>query len=214
MLTEEQGDSWMTFLSEHQELLHKFKNGDPKILKQVYLHYAPMVVAFVRKGVSERDGERPYFLPGVDNLFDLEDIVQETFLRAFAQTTRDNYDGSSLFRNYLFAIAKNVQLDRFRKKSLTSSEKQQLMDLEEHSAQKSVSLSLLEKELHSLVFNFGNQLKGRSRDIFFTHLIEGKSLRDTAKAVGITLVVVRYQVNKLKKSLKKHLAKQGWSKND
>ena len=48
------------------------------------------------------------------SLDDAEDLVQETFLRAWSRF--QSFDGSGSFRNWLYVIATRLWLDEFRKR--------------------------------------------------------------------------------------------------
>ena len=53
--------------------------------------------------------------------FDLDNALQETFVRAFKESARVGYDGLHPYKNYLLAIARNLVLDEFRNREVAMS---------------------------------------------------------------------------------------------
>ena len=53
------------------------------------------------------EGRQLYFA-GLSDEHDLDDIIQETFRRAFGIKARQAYDGIRPYKNYLFTIARNA----------------------------------------------------------------------------------------------------------
>lgn len=105
----------MPWLTEDPERLKRFRNGDPAMLGLVYSAYAPVLGRILTSGLTVSVDRHAYRFSGVSSPFELDDVVQETFMRAFGETARMAYDGERPFRHYLVAIAKNLLIDRFRR---------------------------------------------------------------------------------------------------
>ena len=100
-------------LEQDAELQAAFRRGEPEVLARVYLHYRPLLSQMLAKGFTFGSGGRIVRSRGFGR-WDVEDIVQEVFARAFSHAARHAYDGVRPYRSYLFAIARNlvVQLAR------------------------------------------------------------------------------------------------------
>lgn len=84
------------------------------MLREVYRHYSlPLARALGRAVVSAGDGGT-VCVGGRLAPFDLDDIVQETFVRAFTEPVRKSYDGVRPFAGYLYVIGHNLLVDRLR----------------------------------------------------------------------------------------------------
>jgi RNA polymerase sigma factor (sigma-70 family) len=84
-----------------RELLAAFRAGERSALERVYLAYVDDVfkliaVAFERDPREQRS------------------LVQDVFVRAFAERARLGYDGLRPYRPYLLTIARNLLVDRAR----------------------------------------------------------------------------------------------------
>src|SRR5580658_1379520 len=92
------------------ELLQSYRNGDKSAFLILYKKHSSPLRRFLQGGFSFSSQGRICRFRGIDGSMDVEDIVQETFVRAFVSTTRVNYDGTRPFQTYLFSIAKNLVL--------------------------------------------------------------------------------------------------------
>jgi RNA polymerase sigma factor (sigma-70 family) len=99
---------------EHDAEWHAaFRRGEPDALTRVYREYLPPLKLVLARGFTFVSRGRLLRHRGCVAA-DLEDVVQEVFVRAFAEAARLAYDGLRPYRNYLFTIARNLVLQRAR----------------------------------------------------------------------------------------------------
>lgn len=86
--------------STDEELMRAVQTGEEAAFPLLYRRYERRLLAFL--------------VPYVGDLALAEDLLQETFLRVFRQ--RASYEPRGAFRTWLFAIARNLALDHFRRR--------------------------------------------------------------------------------------------------
>jgi RNA polymerase sigma factor (sigma-70 family) len=99
-------------LPEDRGLLERFRAGDREALAAVFSAYSERLARFLVHGFVFGKGR----FDGVSDRHDLHDLVSETFRRAFEARARLGYDGLVPYESYLRAIARNLVVDRLRKK--------------------------------------------------------------------------------------------------
>ena len=99
-------------LPEDRALLERFREGDPSAMAVVFSHYSERVARFLCYGFALDKGR----FDGVKNRHDLHDLVSETFRRAFETRARLSDTGLVPYESYLRAIARNLVVDRLRKR--------------------------------------------------------------------------------------------------
>ncbi|MBX2813247.1 MAG: sigma-70 family RNA polymerase sigma factor [Myxococcales bacterium] len=103
-------------LETNRSWLEAFRAGHPEALSRVYRRYYPEVIRFLRRGFHFSSGGRACQYFGAKTAFELEDYLQEIFVRAFADKARRNYDGITPYMAYVLTIGKNLIVDDFRRK--------------------------------------------------------------------------------------------------
>ena len=99
-------------LQDDRALLDAFRAGEPGALTAIFNAYVDDVARVVRFGFALDDGSHVY---GISDSEEQSDVVQEVFVRAFADKARTAYDGLRPYRPYLLRIVKNLMIDRARK---------------------------------------------------------------------------------------------------
>lgn len=110
-----QGEPNLEPLTRDRSLLDAFRRGEPEALAVVYHHHVTEVARLLRRGfvIDAQGGTR---VLGAPNGEVERELVQETFLRAFSPAGRSSYDGLRPYRPYLHRIAKNLLIDRHRRR--------------------------------------------------------------------------------------------------
>lgn len=210
----------MTRLVEDHALRVAFKRGDLRALEEVYREYARPVLEFLEKGFSfEGAGGRRYRFQGCSELHNLESLAQDVFVHAFAPGARDAYDGLRPYRNYLFAIARNLVVDSFRSGSWRMQSIEEVADreLDEQSRARpgaepepDPEEAAIVRELEASIEAFMGSLSPEDRAVFEVRLRQGLSVEEAARRLGVSEHRIKRSEKVLKKRFFNRLRDQGF----
>jgi len=192
-------------------LLDGFRRGDRDALQTVAKSYIQDVARTIRTGVVVVvDGQRVRLGQNLPE-FEVEGLVQETFLRAFQPDARDRYDGVRPFGAWLATIARNLLIDRGRKESVRRKQTFATDDVEwapsdEESAQDTVEA----RELHRLLQEFRSSLDEDGQTLFRIRYEEGISIRDAARRLNASEVSIRRRDGRMRHALFLFLKQNGY----
>jgi len=140
---------------------------------------------------------------------DAEDVVQETFLRAYRQL--DKYEARSSFSTWLFRIASNYSLDLIRMRKRHEDRRERAAS-EEHDILNVIPVDtpgpdriVYGTEVQQKVSAALNQLSAQERTAFVLRHFEGLSIEEIGEALGTGSNATKHSifraVQKLRKSL-------------
>jgi RNA polymerase sigma-70 factor (ECF subfamily) len=140
---------------------------------------------------------------------DAEDVVQETFLKAYRQI--DRYEARCSFSTWLYRIASNCSLDLIRKRKLREHKRQRAQDPDQDVL---VSIPAAtpgpDRELYSSQISEGvnaalGELSTQERTAFVLRHFEGLSIEEIGLALGTGTNATKHSifraVQKLRRSL-------------
>ncbi|MBN1397181.1 MAG: RNA polymerase sigma-70 factor [Bacteroidetes bacterium] len=171
------------------ELIKRVKDSDMEAFRLLFEHYQPILFRQVNYQAGEADLAH--------------DIVQQTFIKVW-EHRRSLYPDKS-FLSYIFRISRNLLLDifkhqniRFRaNKDLPIPEKSERDDPAE-----ALELTLLEEKIKSII---NSDLPPRCREIFLLSRFEGRSNREIADLLQLSVRTVEHQINYALKAMRKKL---------
>ena len=170
-----------------RELIQRWKAGDSRAATELVSRHAD---ALARFAVSA--GERS----------EIEELVQDTFVRAFASI--DSFRGESSLRTWLFTIERRLMLDRRR------SERRQRTTVPVQPADAVTEFdaldSLLAEEAESRVRKAVNGLSPMQREVFSLRVEQGMSYREIADVVGTTEGAARVHYHNAMRAVKGFLS--------
>ena len=140
---------------------------------------------------------------------DAEDVVQETFLRAYRQL--DKYEARSSFSTWLYRIASNYSLDLIRSRK-RHEEKRERGSVEDRDILQSIAVDspgpdrlLYGSQVKDRVNAALNELSAQERTAFVLRHFEGQSIQEIGEALGTGTNATKHSifraVQKLRKSL-------------
>ncbi|MEK0430201.1 MAG: hypothetical protein RL139_5 [Gemmatimonadota bacterium] len=149
------------------ELISRWLGGDQRAAGALVERHAPAVARFAAS-LGEREG--------------VEELVQDTFVRAFASL--DGFRSDSALRTWLFTICKRLWLDRRR------SERRRREDVElgeAHAATDADALDgLVAEETAARIRAVMTTLSPMQREVFALRVNEGMAYEEIAQVVGST----------------------------
>lgn len=167
-------------------LIARWRGGDERAATILVERHAPAVARFVAS-MGER-GE-------------LEEVVQDTFVRAFGSL--DRFREESSLRTWLFSIARNLCRDRAR----SNRRAKPMVSIEEdHALTANDPLSAaVATETASRLHAAMEQLTEMQRAVFTLRVTEGLSYREIADAVETTEGAARVHYHNAVRSVKEYL---------
>lgn len=206
-------------LLESSDKLEAFRRGDRDLLDQVYRHYVGDVERMLRGGFTFTSQGDTIRFRGISAPFRLQEAIQDTFIKAFREQARHAYDGSRNYRPYLLAIARNLIIDDFRRRSLESDlfvhlgdmtyrdedEREVLGRLDAGADKPSPEASAWQRQLSQALEHFVADLDDIDGRILREHLLGTQTQQGMADALGVSRNDVRKHIRLLRERLLRHL---------
>jgi RNA polymerase sigma factor (sigma-70 family) len=209
--------------------LQRFRDGDPKALEAVYRAFERPLRNFVLRGFAFRSEGRQLYFAGLGDEHDLEDIIQESFRRAFGVKARQAYDGIRPYKNYLFTIARNAVItdltsrrrqipvgealmrdapsdDLSPLESWVLSQRSVLSDQGDQATEEKVE----NLEIYGLIMGFIEALTGEEERFFRFRFLSQCSQENTARRMGWNRARVRKLEAKLRRAFLCHVRGSGY----
>ena len=174
----------LNYKNIHQELINECKAGNSKAQFEIYkLYYKAMYNTSLRI---------------VNNQFDAEDIMQESFLSAFEKI--DSYEGNVSFGSWLKKIVVNKSLDCLRRNKVSYSQINE--SINSLIAEDDENVYLENKFDLDEIKNAIEKLPDGYRIILSLYLLEGYDHDEISQILEISAVTSRTQLLRAKKKLK------------
>jgi RNA polymerase sigma-70 factor (ECF subfamily) len=168
------------------ELIAQWKQGDERAATELVSRHAQALARFAASfGARE----------------DIDDLVQDTFVRAFQSL--DGFRGESSFRTWLFTIERRLLLDRRR------AEKRRPSRVEVQEGDAATEYDALDVmvagEVAHRVRKAMQELSPTQRQVFALRVSEGLSYREIAEVVGTTEGAARVHYHNAMRAVKEYL---------
>lgn len=196
-------------LEQDRAWLDAFRRGERAALARVFDAYVDDMARTIRAGVVVDVDGAPVRLGGDLLEPDVEQIIQETFLKAFEEKARLSYDGLRPYGAYLSTIARHLVIDRGR--ALKREGRSHVVDVEALAGGGADPARVAEeRELARLIDGFADSLGEPDRSVFRLRLVDGRGHRETGVEVGLTEMQVRRRDARLKQALLTFLRRHGF----
>jgi len=215
------------FLNQPQ-FLNDFREGKGYALDRVYRLYKRPLRNFILRGFSFRSEGRQMYFAGTYAESDVEDILHETFRRAFGPRARSTYDGVRPYKNYLFTIARNCVITDLSQRQrqipvgealMRDAPREEQTPLEtwvrsQHQADRDDAFDLAAQvenlEIYGLLMAYLESLDAEERRFFQVRFLGMCSQERTARRLGWNRARVRKLETRLRKGFLTHVRGSGY----
>lgn len=191
---------------DETSLVAKAKAGDPAAFAELVTHYDRRVFRMAKQ-ITQNDE-------------DAEDVLQETFLKAYSHL--DDFQGNSKFYTWLVRIAVNEALMKLRKRrSDKTVPLDDPIDTGEDVVAREIAVwdenpedTYSREELGKILDDAVQGLKPAYRTVFILRDIEEMSIEETADALNLSISAVKSRLLRARLQLRERLTRQFKRKGD
>ena len=168
-------------------LIERWRDGDERAATALVARHAPALARFAAN-LGARD--------------DVEELVQDTFVRAFS--SHDSFRGESSLRTWLFTIERRLLLDRRR----TERRRREVMGVDVNAATSEYDPldRVVAAETEARLREAVGGLTATQREVFTLRVTEGLSYREIAGIVGSTEGAARVHYHNAMRAVKEYLS--------
>ncbi len=176
-----------------QNIEINLKKGDKQSFEKIYCHFRPKLKAFLLQYINEEA--------------DVEGLVQDCFIELWER--RNCFKKGTNINAWLYTVAKNKALKLLSKEA----SKQRYIDHEKYAETNLQFDSLNELDVQCFdneyiklrIEQSFNKLSSSVRNVFYKRRFEGKTNKEVAKELGISIKTVEAHTTKALKILRKDL---------
>jgi RNA polymerase sigma-70 factor (ECF subfamily) len=180
-------------------LVARAKAGDTTAFSELVRHYDRRVFRMAKQ-ITQNDD-------------DTEDVLQETFLKAY--THLNDFQGNSKFYTWLVRIAVNEALMKLRKRrSDRTSPLDEPIDTGEDEVVREIAVwvdnpesQYSREEMHQILDEAVQSLKPAYRTVFILRDIEELSIEETAEALNLSISAVKSRLLRARLQLREKLTR-------
>lgn len=174
-----------------EELVSKATAGSQTSFEELVYRYSPRLFHFLRYKVSSDQ--------------DIEDLIQETFLKAFQNINRFNPDFK--FSTWLYTIAVRLSISDYR----SNRTKDPSFIPIPHSPEPEEIV--IQKEESQNIWILARTLKTEQYEALWLRYAEDMSVKEIAKVMKKTQIYARVLLHRARLNLAKRLSQPGYSEN-
>ena len=170
------------------QLLELVKNSDMEAFRRLFEHYQPILFRQVLFQISETDLAH--------------DIVQQTFISVWEH--RSSLQPHLSFLAYIFRISRNLIRDAVKHRKIRDRIDATLpppAHSELDDPAEALQLTMLQEKITAII----NDLPQKCREIFLLSRFEGKTNKNIADSLHLSVRTVEHQISKALKALRKQL---------
>jgi RNA polymerase sigma factor (sigma-70 family) len=178
------------------ELVKQALNGNDSAYTELMNRYKKKVEIIVSQLVKKE--------------FDVEDLVQEIFTKAF--TSLSTFKSEFSFSTWLYKIATNHCIDHIRKRKISTYSLDEELELEEDTVHREIpdwsktpDYELLRKEKNEIIHQAINSLPEHYRKVIILRHFEDKSYEEIAKELKLPIGTVKVHLFRARELLYKKL---------
>jgi RNA polymerase sigma-70 factor, ECF subfamily len=163
----------------------KKKKNRERLLREIWIFYHPRLQVFLSRTGAER-----------------EDQASEILLRAFESL--ENYNPDYAFSTWIYRIARNSQIDRYRRASPVLVEWDEAVHSTGEEGETPESLMLRETEKELLAEAMAS-LDRADRQLLYLAYFEGMTYGEISRTIGRPVGTVKYEMHRIRRLLKAKL---------